>query len=324
MPTSAVTLQSTVNSDQAAYERLAYYALRQELYFDDCADVRPTMETHPGSSVVFNILTELAVATTALTEGSDITPVALGDTTTSVTLVEQGNGTTVSAKLRGTSYLSEMVRATKEIAYNGGKSQDTLARNPLLAGTNVLFPASFGGTGTSRATIDGDDVITADAVRQARATLANNSARRFGRYYKAFISPDVAYDLTSETGADSWREPRVQAGASVEDVFEGKMGSFEGFDFTETPRLDIPELPAGWENGGAANEDVYPTLFIAQQALAKAWSKPVSAPQAQLEIAPITDNLNRFRGVGWYWLGGYARFREQCLVRVESASSLGV
>lgn len=323
MPTSAVTLTSTVSSDQAAYERKAYFALRQELYFDGCADVKPTMETHPGSSVVFNILNELATATTALTENTDVTPVALSDATTSVTLVEQGNATTVSAKLRGTSYLSEMMRASKEIGYNAGKSQDTLARDPLLGGSNVMFPAAFGGTGTTRGTITGTDVLTADAVRQARATLANNSARRFGRLYRAFIAPDVAYDLTSETGADAWREPRVNAGASVQDVFEGRMGSFEGFDFTETPRLDIPELPSGWLNGGATNEDVYPTLFLAQQALAKAWSKPVSGPSAQVEVSPVTDLLNRFRGIGWYWLGGYARFREACLVRVESASSLG-
>lgn len=326
MPTSAVTGTAQVASDQAAYERAAYYALRQQYYFDDCADVQPTMETHPGSSVVFNILSEMAVATTALTELSDVTAVALGDSTTSVTLVEQGNATTVSAKLRGTSYLSEMVRAATEIGENAGKSQDTLARDPLLGGTNVLFPASFGGTGTTRATIVHADVLTADAVRQARATLSNNSAKRWtgmGGYYKAFIAPDVVYDLTSETGADAWREPRVQAGVNASDVFMGVVGYFEGFNFQETPRLDIPELPAGWINGGATNEDVYPTLFLGRQALAKAYSKPVSAPSAQIEISPVTDLLNRFRGIGWYWLGGYARFREACLVRVESSSSLG-
>lgn len=326
MPTSAVTLQSSVATDQAAYEQLAFYALRQEHFFDACADVKATQETHTGSSVVFDILSEMATATTALTENTDITAVALGDSTTSVTLAEYGNATTISAKLRGTSYLNEMVRAATEIGENAGKSQDTLARDPLLGGSNVLFPASFGGTGTTRGTIVHADVLTADAVRQAKATLSNNSAKRWpgmGGYYKAFIAPDVVYDLTSETGSDAWREPRVQAGVNAQDVFMGIVGYFEGFNFQETPRLDIPELPSGWLNGGATNEDVYPTLFLGQQALAKAYSKPVSAPKAQIEISPVTDLLNRFRGIGWYWLGGYARFREACLVRVESSSSLG-
>ena len=33
--------------------------------------------------------------------------------------------------------------------------------------------------------------------------------------------------------------------------------------------------------------------------------------------------LSRFQPVGWYWLGGYARFREASLRRIESASSIG-
>jgi hypothetical protein len=37
----------------------------------------------------------------------------------------------------------------------------------------------------------------------------------------------------------------------------------------------------------------------------------------------VTDNLRRFQGVGWYWLGGYGRFREASLFRQESASSIG-
>jgi N4-gp56 family major capsid protein len=96
----------------------------------------------------------------------------------------------VSAKLRGTSYLNEMTRAATEIGYHAGKSFDNLARNPLLAGTGVFFPASFGGTGTSRATVAGTDVLTADAIRLARTELLNNSAIRYGDgYYRAFIAP---------------------------------------------------------------------------------------------------------------------------------------
>ena len=107
MPTTAITGTAEVNSDTAAYEQKAYFALRQEFYFDKVADVQPTDQTHPGSSVIFNKLTELAVEATptALTELSDVTPVALGDGTTTVTLAEYGKATTISAKLRGVSVM---------------------------------------------------------------------------------------------------------------------------------------------------------------------------------------------------------------------------
>lgn len=345
MPLTAVTGQAQVATDTAAFEALAYYQLRQEFYFNRCADVQPTQQTHPGSSVVFNLLEELPITITPLAELTDVTAQPLADSTVSVIIDEFGNATTVSSQLRGTSYLVEMRRASEEIAYNGGKSFDTLARNPLLSGTQV----QFAGAATSRVTIAATDVLSAAEVREALATLGNNSAKRFymgyyggggmgdaGGYYKAFIPPDAFFDLEQEVGADSWREPRVQAGARVEDVWVGTAGVFEGFDFIVTPRLGISELDPGvddftggagpFEDGGAAGTvDVYPNLFAGRQALAKAWSEAITenGPQPVITIAPITDLLNRFRGVGWKWLGGFARFREESLVRVESASSLG-
>jgi hypothetical protein len=33
--------------------------------------------------------------------------------------------------------------------------------------------------------------------------------------------------------------------------------------------------------------------------------------------------LMRLQPMGWYWLGGYGRFREASLRRIESASSIG-
>jgi len=310
-----------MSTSTAAYEQLAYYALRDEFYFDRCADVKPTAQTHPGSSVVFNITDELAVEATptALVELTDVAATALGDDTRTVTLAEHGKATSVSAKLRGTSYLSEMVRASTEIGNHAGKTLDNLARNPLLGGTNV----NYAGTATSRATlVDAVDVITASLVRQARVELASANSKRIGGAYKAFISPSVSYDLTTETGADAWRDPHVHS--KPEEIWNGMVGRFEGFDFIETPRLDVAQLPTGFVNGGSSSAEVYPTIFLGQQALAKAFSNTLegNGPTPSIVIGPVTDQLRRFTSVGWFWLGGYARFREESLVRLETVSSL--
>lgn len=321
MPTAAVTGTAQVVSDQTAYEQRAFFALRQENYFDRCASIFPVAQSHNGPAVVFNKLDRLAVegTPTALTELSDITPTALSDAVVTVTLAEHGKGTNVSAKLRGTSYLNEMMRASAEIGAHAGNTLDNLARNAFLGSGPTV---AFGGNATARADVDGTDVLSAANVRQARVTLKNGSAKRFNDgAYKAFIAPDVAYDLTTEIGADSWRDPH--SNSAPEAIWNGMIGRFEGFDFVETERLDVPELPTGWFNGGTSNEDVYPTLFVAQEALAKAWSSVVSAPLPQIVNAPVTDNLQRFKGVGWYWLGGYGLFRNECVVRYETASSLG-
>ena len=70
--------------------------------------------------------------------------------------------------------------------------------------------------------------------------------------------------------------------------------------------------------------DVYPSLFVGRQALAKAWSSAVSGPMPQVILGAVVDKLQRFVPVGWYWLGGFGRFREDAIVRFETSSSIGV
>ena len=118
----AYTQQSSVSTDQAAYDRLAYFALRSELLFDQAADVQPTNQSMPGSSVVFTIFAELDAATSTLTETSDVTAVAMSDSQVTVTLAEYGNTIKTTAKLRGTSFLDVDATAANLIGYNAGDS----------------------------------------------------------------------------------------------------------------------------------------------------------------------------------------------------------
>jgi hypothetical protein len=63
---------------------------------------------------------------------------------------------------------------------------------------------------------------------------------------------------------------------------------------------------------------------MGRQALAKAHSiVDGNGPVPKIVRGPIVDTLERFQPVGWYWLGGYGRFREASLRRVESSSSIG-
>ena len=62
---------------------------------------------------------------------------------------------------------------------------------------------------------------------------------------------------------------------------------------------------------------------MGRQAIAKAYSQQDgNGAVPKVVRGPITDTLNRFQPVGWYWLGGYGRFREAALRRIESSSSL--
>ena len=156
----AYTQQSSVASDTTAFEQLAYFALRSQPMFEMVCDVKSTNQSHPGAAVQFNIYNDLSQATSALTETSDVTAVALGDSTVSVTLAEYGNAVTTTAKLRGTSFLNVDADAANIIGYNMANSLDNIVHGILVAGSNVLY----GGDATATGELAAGDIITADLL----------------------------------------------------------------------------------------------------------------------------------------------------------------
>jgi len=106
-------------------------------------------------------------------------------------------------------------------------------------------------------------------------------------------------------------------------IYNGEIGAFEGIRFVESARAPL-FANASNGSGSAGTIDVYGTLVMGRQALAKAHSiTDGNGPLPKIVRGPITDSLERFRPIGWYWLGGYGRFREASLRRVESSSSIG-
>jgi len=311
------TQMSSLSTDQTAFDRIAYFALRSELLFDAVADVMPVAQSMPGSAVTFTIFNDIAEATTPLTETSDVSAVAMSDSQVTVTLTEYGNAVSTTAKLRGTSFLDVDAAAANIVGYNAGISIDSIIREVLAAGTNVVYGGGGSTNPSSRATVEAEDIIEANDIRKVVAQLRKANAVSFGGMYMGYIHPDVSYDLRRETGVASWRDPHVYSDPA--NIYMGEIGAFEGVRFIETPRAK------NFEDAGASSTvDVYCTHIMGRQALAKAHSlTDGNGPFPRVVRGPVTDTLYRFQPIGWYWLGGYGRFREASLRRVESSSSIG-
>ena len=317
----AYTTTSDLSVDQAAFDRLAYFALRSELLFDAAADVMPTQQAMPGASVTFTIFNDLAAAASPLSESVDVTPVAMSDSQVTVTLAEYGNAVLTTAKLRGTSFLDVDTVAANVDGYNAGISIDSVVRDVLSGGSNVIYATGGTTTPSSRTTVQAEDVISANDVRRVTAQLRSANVPTFNGVYMAFIHPDVSYDLRSETGAAAWRDPHVNVDTDM--IYNGEIGTFEAVRFIETPRAAL-FANASDGSGGTGTIDVYATHIMGRQALAKAHSiVDGNGPLPRVVRGPVVDTLERFQPIGWYWLGGYGRFREASLRRIESASSIG-
>jgi N4-gp56 family major capsid protein len=392
IPTGTPTTTSSISSlVQAAYDQYVRMALRSIPVMRSLADVKPVQQAMPGSSVVFSIYSDLAQATSTLTETSDVSSIALGNPSqVTVTLNEYGSAVTTTKKLNLTSFNDVDSALADIIAYNAADSIDNVVGQVLSAGTNVIYANGPSGTvPTASSAILPVDTMTVADIRNAVVSLRTNKALpRMGELYAAYLHPRQSADLRAETGTGGFQEltkyvertpfvagavgviegafivetPRVLNGlnlganggitptvsvtnkaltsnvatlttavahglgvgqvvtvSGVDSVFNGTytitvVGSTTTFSYAKT-NADVTSAAA---TGTVTFTNNYRAIIAGREALAEAQAADISTV-----IGPEIDALRRFRTIGWYYFGGFARLREAALFRIESAATNG-
>lgn len=309
------------NAVQTAYDKYFEFALRAQPLFRQVCDKRPAQQAMPGSSVVLERYQDLAQATATLTENVDPDAVAMGNpTTVTITLNEYGNPVLRTRKLYLFSLTDIDPAIANIVAYNAADSIDTVVQTVLRAGTNVIQRKAgtvtyvTNGTLTTpvATTMTATDGYTSVMARLAVVKLRTNKAvPRKGSLYWCAIHPEVSYDLRSETGAAAWRDPHNYSAAG--NIWAGEIGAYEGAFYVESPRC-YNAVDAGTGDNTVRR---FRTYYAGQQALAEA-----VADEFHTVAGPITDKLMRFRPLGWYGVAGWARYREEALIRAESTSTI--
>jgi N4-gp56 family major capsid protein len=207
---SLTTTSSISNLVQTAYDQYVRMALRSIPVMRSLADVKPVQQAMPGSSVVFSIYSDLAQATSTLTESSDVSSIALGNPSqVTVTLNEYGSAVSTTKKLNLTSFNDVDSALADIIAYNAADSIDNVVGQVLCAGTNVLY-AGGGAATTPTSTAAGTTrryAMTVAEIRNAVVTLRTNKALpRIGELYAAYLHPRQSADLRAESGTGGFQE----------------------------------------------------------------------------------------------------------------------
>jgi N4-gp56 family major capsid protein len=293
---------------KTAYDRYVEFALRSQPLFRNLADKRPVQQAMPGSSVVFSLYNDLALATTALTEAVDPDSVAISDVSTvSVTLNEYGNVVLNLRKLGELSFADVDPAIANIVAFNMADSIDKIVVDKLITGTNVLYS----GDAVSTVTVDAADTLGGAQIRKAVAKLRTAKAvPKDGMLYAAYVHPEAAHDLRSETGSLSFEDIRKFTDPNVSNLLSLSTGVYGGAYFIETPRAYV-------DTDGASSAKVYRTLICGQQALAEA-----TAVEPGVVIGNVVDKLMRQRPIGWYSLQGWSLYRQAAMYRIESGSSI--
>lgn len=292
------------------YDTSALHAFRAANVYRAVGDIKRSREEMPtaGNPFTWTKINALSVATSTISETADPSHVVMAADPVTITLNEYGNTTKASKKLKLTSFVDIDVEQAREITANMEESLDTVARDVLVAGTNVRYVGQ-----SARNAITAGNTLTANEVRRARAALAgrNTPYPMNAPGYVGLLHTDVSYDLQAESGQQAWSAPQIyREGATG--IWTGELGMLGGVILLETPRA-----PVLTNAGAGSTVEVYQSVFVGHQALGEA----VGEAQHVVISGPY-DDLQRFVSVGWYGLLGFGRIREESIQRVESSSSL--
>ncbi len=311
VPGGTLTGTSAIsNLVQTAYDQYVRMALRSIPVMRALADVKPVQQAMPGSSVVFSIYSDLAQATSTLTETSDVSSIALGNPNQiTVTLNEYGSAVTTTKKLNLTSFNDVDTALADIIAYNAADSIDAVVAAVLTGAgnTNIVY----GGNATTTNTIDASDTMTVAAIRKAVTELRTNKALpRIGELYAAYLHPRQTADLRAETGTGGFQQLTQYVDRTP--FVAGAVGVLEGAFIVETPRVPY----AVNTNSPAVN--VYKAVIAGREALAEAQGQDISTV-----VGPQIDALRRYHTIGWYYFGGFNILRTAALYQIQSAATNG-
>ncbi len=194
-----------------------------------------------GKTIEFRRFSRLPKALKPITEG--VTPEGnkFNVTAVSCTVDQYGDYIEQTDMLELTAIDNTIVEATKELASQAGVTLDTVVRNELAGGTNVMYAPKVTEDGSeteilSREDITKDCKLRVKDIFRAAAQLKAVNAPKINGAYVAIIHPYVAYDLMQEAG-EQWVS--IQKYANPEKILKGEIGTLGGVRFVESTEAKV-------------------------------------------------------------------------------------
>ena len=132
------------------YEKRLIDQAEPRLVHDQFADYYPVPQ-NGGKTIEFRKYDSLPKASTPLTEGVTPNGQALNVTSITSDLHQYGGWTPLTDVLQMTAIDNNVVQATRVLASQAGRTMDSITRDVLAGGTNVIYAPKLGADGTETA-----------------------------------------------------------------------------------------------------------------------------------------------------------------------------
>ena len=317
---ASTELKNTTSTSGMTAEMKTYYEKRlldqaePALVHDQFGDKYPIPQ-NGGKTIEFRKYDSLPKATTPLTEGVTPNGQTLNVTTITSDLHQYGGWTPLTDVLQMTAIDNNVVQATRVLASQAGRTMDSITRDVLAGGTNVIYAPKKAADGTetavtSRASLDKTCTLTPKLFFQAAAQLGAMNADPIGDSYIAIIHPYAAYDLKT-----SKEFIEVHKYADPETMFRGEIGKLGNIRFIETSEAKI------WKDSTCPSGlAVFGTLVLGAHAYGVTELEGGGLEHIVKQLGYGDDPLNQRASVGWKATQTAERLVEQYMVRIESCS----
>lgn len=272
-----------------------------------------------GKKIEFRKYSALPKALTALTEG--VTPAGNSLTVTTVegTVKQYGDWIQLSDMLQMTAIDNNVVQATKLLSSQAGRTLDTVTREVLAGGTNVIYaPKVADGVETevlSRSTLTPECVLTPFVVMRAAATLEAMNTPKINGSYVLIIHPYCRETLQESPG---WVDVvKYKEGNNTFSGEIGKIGDVRVVTTSEAKVINDSTCPVVEES---TYYSVFTSLLLGANAYGVTELENGGLQHIVKQLGYGEDPLNQRSSCGWKATSVAVRLCEEYMVRIESLS----
>lgn len=272
-----------------------------------------------GKKIEFRKYSALPKALTALTEG--VTPAgnSLNVTTVEGTVKQYGDWIQLSDMLQMTAIDNNVVQATKLLSSQAGRTLDTVTREVLAGGTNVIYaPKVVDGAETevlSRSTLTPECVLTPFVVMRAAATLEAMNTPKIDGSYVLIIHPYCRETLQESPG---WVDVvKYKEGNNTFSGEIGKIGDVRVVTTSEAKIINDSTCPVVEDS---TYYSVFTSLLLGANAYGVTMLENGGLQHIVKQLGYGEDPLNQRSSCGWKATSVAVRLCEEYMVRIESLS----
>lgn len=272
-----------------------------------------------GKKIEFRKYSALPKALTALTEG--VTPAgnSLNVTTVEGTVKQYGDWIQLSDMLQMTAIDNNVVQATKLLSSQAGRTLDTVTREVLAGGTNVIYaPKVVDGAETevlSRSTLTPECVLTPFVVMRAAATLEAMNTPKIDGSYVLIIHPYCRETLQESPG---WVD--VVKYKEGNNTFSGEIGKIGDVRVVTTSEAKIINDSTCPVVESTTYYSVFTSLLLGANAYGVTMLENGGLQHIVKQLGYGEDPLNQRSSCGWKATSVAVRLCEEYMVRIESLS----